>query len=240
MDTLFLGLALVFIVSYLWYVSLVKKYRAVLDALSSMEVSLNKRLEPLTALLAQTPGMAAPLAAEPLSAKGAEACSEAADPAKTAAAIQNSPLEPQLVELAARIRALASQHAQAWLPLMPPKSSIAPAEVSAYLESVEQVNQHLAAWFASISRLEMSRLAIATEPPSWQPFGQGSPLEHSDVDEAEPPMAASARYYNAAVLELNTAVEIFPGSIIAAIAGIKRMPEYAAFKAGVAAEHATR
>ncbi|MGL5410248.1 MAG: hypothetical protein ACRDAP_16310, partial [Shewanella sp.] len=154
MDTLFLGLALVFIVSYLWYVSLVKKYRAVLDALSSMEVSLNKRLEPLTALLAQTPGMAAPLAAEPLSAKGAEACSEAADPAKTAAAIQNSPLEPQLVELAARIRALASQHAQAWLPLMPPKSSIAPAEVSAYLESVEQVNQHLAAWFASISRLE--------------------------------------------------------------------------------------
>ena len=45
-------------------------------------------------------------------------------------------------------------------------------------------------------------------------------------NEVEAHISAARRFYNSAVSELNTAVEIFPGSIIASMASIKVMPFY--------------
>lgn len=43
-------------------------------------------------------------------------------------------------------------------------------------------------------------------------------------NEQEEHIAAARRFYNAAVLELNNAVEIFPGSILASMLNIKQLP----------------
>ena len=44
--------------------------------------------------------------------------------------------------------------------------------------------------------------------------------------EVEAHIAAARRAYNAAVTQLNNAVEIFPGNLIAGIAGVQGMPFY--------------
>ncbi len=44
--------------------------------------------------------------------------------------------------------------------------------------------------------------------------------------EVESQVAAARRFYNAAVNSLNTAVEIFPGSLIAGMAGVRPLPFY--------------
>jgi LemA protein len=46
--------------------------------------------------------------------------------------------------------------------------------------------------------------------------------------EIEAQITASRRFYNAAVNQLNNAIQIFPGSIIAAIAGVAAMPFFEA------------
>lgn len=46
--------------------------------------------------------------------------------------------------------------------------------------------------------------------------------------EVEAKIAAARRFYNSAVTELNTAVQIFPGNIIAGIAKVTEMPLYEA------------
>lgn len=46
--------------------------------------------------------------------------------------------------------------------------------------------------------------------------------------EAEAQITAARRFYNAAVNQLNNAVQMFPGSIIAAIAGVQTMPFFEA------------
>ncbi|QYK01266.1 LemA family protein [Shewanella psychrotolerans] len=50
-------------------------------------------------------------------------------------------------------------------------------------------------------------------------------------NEVEEHISAARRFYNAAVSDLNTAVEIFPGSIIASMANVKVMPFYEADEA---------
>ncbi|MBP8119167.1 MAG: LemA family protein, partial [Shewanella sp.] len=45
MEKLLLGLTLIFIVTYLWYVSLVKKRNTALEALSGIDVQLTKRAD---------------------------------------------------------------------------------------------------------------------------------------------------------------------------------------------------
>jgi len=46
--------------------------------------------------------------------------------------------------------------------------------------------------------------------------------------EAEAQITAARRFYNAAVNQLNTAIQIFPGSLIAAVAGVAPMPFFQA------------
>ncbi len=53
-------------------------------------------------------------------------------------------------------------------------------------------------------------------------------------NEVEAHISAARRFYNAAVSELNNAVEIFPGSIIASMANIRIMPFYEADEASKA------
>ena len=44
--------------------------------------------------------------------------------------------------------------------------------------------------------------------------------------EAEAQITAARRFYNAAVTDLNNAVQVFPGSILAALAGARTMPYF--------------
>lgn len=44
--------------------------------------------------------------------------------------------------------------------------------------------------------------------------------------ETEGQITAARRFYNAAVTELNNAVQVFPGSLLGAVAGIKAMPYF--------------
>ena len=46
--------------------------------------------------------------------------------------------------------------------------------------------------------------------------------------EAEAQITAARRFYNAAVNQLNNAIQIFPGQLLAAIAGVKPMPFFEA------------
>lgn len=46
--------------------------------------------------------------------------------------------------------------------------------------------------------------------------------------EIEAQITASRRFYNAAVNQLNNAIQIFPGSILAGVAGVKAMPFFEA------------
>jgi LemA protein len=46
--------------------------------------------------------------------------------------------------------------------------------------------------------------------------------------ETEAQITASRRFYNAAVNQLNNAIQVFPGSIIAGLAGVSAMPLYEA------------
>ena len=44
--------------------------------------------------------------------------------------------------------------------------------------------------------------------------------------ETEAQITAARRFYNAAVTDLNNAVQVFPGSLLAAVAGITAMPYF--------------
>lgn len=50
-------------------------------------------------------------------------------------------------------------------------------------------------------------------------------------NEVEAQLAASRRFYNAAVNALNTAIQIFPGNLIAKFANAEKMPSFAADEA---------
>ncbi len=53
-------------------------------------------------------------------------------------------------------------------------------------------------------------------------------------NEVEEQIAAARRFYNSSVTQLNNAVQIFPGNIIANIAGVSEMPFYEADEASKA------
>ncbi|MBU6234754.1 MAG: LemA family protein [Alphaproteobacteria bacterium] len=59
-------------------------------------------------------------------------------------------------------------------------------------------------------------------------------------NEVEAQITAARRFYNSSVTELNNAVEIFPGNIIAGMAGVKAMPFFEAEEAARAAVDASQ
>ena len=46
------------------------------------------------------------------------------------------------------------------------------------------------------------------------------------LNEIEAQIAAARRFYNSSVTELNNAVQIFPGNIIASLVNVKELPFY--------------
>lgn len=88
----------------------------------------------------------------------------------------------------------------------------------------EQVAQHLEA--ARSLEAGMSRLfAVAENYPELRSSETIVTAQHT-YTEVEGHIAAARRFYNSAVGSLNNAVEIFPGSVIANLAGVKTMPFY--------------
>lgn len=88
----------------------------------------------------------------------------------------------------------------------------------------ESVSSHLQA--AGALQPVMTKLfAVAENYPQLKSDQTMVTAQHT-YTEVEGHIAAARRAYNAAVNSLNNSVQIFPGSLIAAIAGVKAMPFY--------------
>ncbi len=173
MDKLLLGLMLLAIVIFLWYVSLIKKRNTVLDALSLTDQQLAKRFILIPPLLEKLERM--------------------------------EPLRAPFIRIAELCNQLQQSYCQT-----------NPSAVQTRLAQVEQFNGAMTNLMHTLevsSRLKSDAAVL----DALQTFHGG-----------EASFLAARRFYNLSVAELNTAIEIFPGSIIAAIAQIKIMPFYEA------------
>ncbi len=97
-----------------------------------------------------------------------------------------------------------------------------PDAVKKHLQVSEQLNQ------------KMSQLMVSVENYPELRSDNTMLQAMQTYNEVEAQLSAARRFYNSAVSELNTAVEIFPGSIIASIANVKVMPFYEADEAAKA------
>ncbi|MCG9728964.1 LemA family protein [Shewanella sp. Isolate13] len=97
-----------------------------------------------------------------------------------------------------------------------------PDSVKAHLEVSEKLNQ------------KMSQLMVSVENYPELKSDNTMLQAMQTYNEVEAQLSAARRFYNSAVSELNTAVEIFPGSIIASMASVKVMPFYEADEASKA------
>jgi len=88
----------------------------------------------------------------------------------------------------------------------------------------ESISSHLQT--AGALQPAMMRLfAVAESYPDLKSNQAMLSAQHT-YTEVEGHIAAARRAYNAAVTSLNNSVEIFPGSLIAAVAGVNSMPFY--------------
>src|SRR5699024_9233998 len=152
---------------YIWYVSLVGRRNNALQALSSIDVQLNKRHDLL--------------------------------PATLKLARQFMVHERELMEEVVRLRQEAQQ----------PYDASSMAEVKKHL-NVEGELQ------AGLRRL----FAVAEHYPELRSSDTILQAQRA-FNEVEGHIAASRRFYNASVTRLNNAAQIFPGSLIANMAGIE-------------------
>lgn len=86
----------------------------------------------------------------------------------------------------------------------------------------EQVRQHLDAE-GSLQAGLRQLFAVAENYPELRSSETMSNAQLT-FNEVEGHIAAARRFYNAAVTDLNNAVQIFPGSLIAGFAGVQAMP----------------
>ncbi|MGL4711024.1 MAG: LemA family protein [Shewanella sp.] len=172
MEKLLLGLTLIFIVTYLWYVSLIKKRNTVLEALSGIDVQLTKRVELVLNIL---------------------------EIAKKVM-VHETLLLTQITELYTR---LSHDYHKA-----------DPSAVKEHFVLAEGLNDKMGVLMLNVDNYPELR-SDNTMLQVMQTY-----------NEIEVHIAAVRRFYNSAVVELNTAVEVFPGSIIASLASIDLMPFY--------------
>lgn len=172
MEKLLLGLTLIFIVTYLWYVSLVKKRNTALEALSGIDVQLTKRAD----------------------------------------------LVPNILKIAKRFmeheKSLLTEITELRTQLSHNYNKADPSAVKEHLVQAERLND------------KMSILMVNVENYPELKSDNTMLQAMQTYNEVEAHISAARRFYNSAVSELNTAVEIFPGSIIASMASIKVMPFY--------------
>lgn len=177
MEGLLIGLGLVLIVSYLWYVSLIKKRNTAREALSGIDVQLKKRAD----------------------------------------------LVPNILTIAQKFM----DHEKSLLT----EITALRAQVSAGYDKgdAEAVRQHLAQ--ADALNSKMGQLMVTVENYPELKSDQTMVQAMQTYNEVEAHISAARRFYNSAVSELNTAVEIFPGSLIASMASVKAMPFFEAQEA---------
>ena len=180
MDGVLLGLGLVVIIAYLWYVSLVKKRNAGREALSGIDVQLKKRAN----------------------------------------------VVPNILTIAKKFM----DHEKS---LLTEITELRTQVTNSYdTGDADEIKQHLAA--AERLNSKMGQLMVTIENYPELKSDNTMLQAMQTYNEVEAHISAARRFYNAAVTELNNAVEIFPGSIIASMANIKVMPFYEADEAAKA------
>lgn len=121
------------------------------------------------------------------------------------------------------------------------------SEVSRLRESVsngydaknpEEVKKHLAL-SAELSQKMGTFMARAENYPELK-SSQNMLHAQQSYNEVEAQIAASRRFYNAAVGSLRNIIQIFPGNILGALAGVKDMPFYEAEEAAKAPVDASK
>jgi len=157
---------------YFWYVSIITKRNKSLEALSGIDVQLQKRGELIPNIL------------------------------KIAKKFMEH--EQGLLQ---QITALRSQAAQ-------PYDTADQQRVAEHLAAAGQLDQH------------MGQLMIQVEAYPDLKSDQTMVTAMQSYNEVEAQIAAARRFYNSAVNALNNAVQIFPGSMIANMAGVGAMPFY--------------
>ncbi|QSX40812.1 LemA family protein [Shewanella cyperi] len=177
MEGLLLGLGLLLILTYLWYVSLLKKRATAREALQSVDHQLSKRSQLITTLLAR---------------------------AQTEMA-HEQPLPADIIKL----------QEQTDGPYQPQDARA----LQQHLQAADQLHGKMSLLFAQLENTP----TLLTDSVLLQSMQAYSELETQ--------LCSARRFYNAAVTELNTAVAIFPGSIIARLANIGPMPFYEAGEA---------
>ena len=95
-----------------------------------------------------------------------------------------------------------------------PYSGQDPSAVAAHLDASRALEANLGRLFA-----------LAENYPDLKADGTIIRAQHT-YEEVEGHISAARRFYNSAVGELNNAVEIFPGSVIAGWANVRAMPFY--------------
>lgn len=94
-----------------------------------------------------------------------------------------------------------------------------PEAVKSHLAAVETLSQRMGQLMINVENYPALK-SDATMVQAMQTY-----------NEAEAQISAARRFYNASVTALNNAIQIFPGNIIAKIAGVEEMPFYAAEEA---------
>ncbi|WP_422025057.1 LemA family protein [Pyruvatibacter mobilis] len=89
-----------------------------------------------------------------------------------------------------------------------------PAAVKSHIEAERSLQAGMMRFFATAEAYPELRSAEAMTKAQ------------DTYTEVEGHISAARRFYNAAVTDLNNAVEVFPGSVIAGMAGVKPMPFY--------------
>lgn len=88
----------------------------------------------------------------------------------------------------------------------------------------EAVKDHLAQ--AAQLQSKMGQLMVQVEAYPQLKSDQTMMTAMQSYNEVEAHIAAARRFYNATVTQLNNAVQIFPGNIIASMAGVQPLPFY--------------
>lgn len=94
-----------------------------------------------------------------------------------------------------------------------------PTEVKDHFETAEKLAKRV------------DRLMIAVENYPDLKSNQTMVQAQRTYNEVEAQISAARRFYNSAVNSLNTAIQVFPGNILASMASVKEMPSFEATEA---------
>jgi len=130
-------------------------------------------------------------------------------------------------ELIPNILAIAKRFMEHELNLMTNITSLRTQAAASYdPKDAVAVKQHL----DSVKALETSMGQFMVQVEAYPALKSDEPMLQAQrsYNEVEAQIAAARRFYNSAVNALNTSIQIFPGNILASMAGVDIMPFYEA------------